>query len=306
MAAASTATANGSSRPELPRPPRQRSARAARERRSEHRGRLGRRAARDDGSARPEGHARAALDREDLCSGRRADRRPGFPGRARHRRVARRRSRRYVLEQARQPAAAHARRHGRDRGTGSLDRRQSTPRLPADEHHVRLDVRDRHQPNHAERDRDQDALRLDGPRAHDPSRSARASGEHHAERRGSLDRSLGERRARRRYGRLRARNPLGRRPPTAQRRIARRRALRVRSREARAQARLRRRGSDVLHRAVQGLGHGVHLGFAVPRHHALQGDRGARGETAAARRLPVHGRAAKAEKSWWMFWKWWE
>ena len=59
----------------------------------------------------------------------------------------------------------------------SIDR-QSAPRLPADEHHVRLDVRDRHQPNHAERDRD--ARCSYGSMGLDRTiylRSARASGE---------------------------------------------------------------------------------------------------------------------------------
>ena len=108
---------------------------------------------------------------QDLRSGRRAGRRAGVPGRARHRRVARRRSRRHVLEQARQ-RSCRSRTRARPRSKDSiLDGRQSAPALRADEHLVRLDVRDGHQSDHAERDRDQDALRLDGHRAHDPSRS---------------------------------------------------------------------------------------------------------------------------------------
>ncbi len=63
-----------------------------------------------------------------------------------------------------------------------------------------------------------------------------------------------------------------------------------------AQARLRRRGSDVLHRAVQGLGYRLHLGLAVPRHDAVQGDRGPRGEARGGRAgCRVHNRHGAGE-----------
>ncbi len=141
-----------------------RQARAARERRPEHRRRLGRRAAGDDGPARPERHARAAQRSRRVPTRRRARGRAGVPRRSRHGDLARPQSRRRVLESTAERAAAHGGRRESDRRIRRLLERQSAPALRADQHPVRLDIRSGHQSDHANTDRDQAPLRLDGYR----------------------------------------------------------------------------------------------------------------------------------------------
>ena len=166
-------------------------------------GRLGDRAARDDGPARSTRHARA------VESGRRIRRR--------------RSSRRSTRDSrcARHPGSTGTcRRHrGRTRTlqfphTGLADR--SRPRCARgsgrrgslcalvrdDEHRCGL-VRRTDQPGHPARGHDTDAVRPSRARTHDLHDHGRAPGRHRTEPHRSLDRPLGRRCARRRHGRIR-------------------------------------------------------------------------------------------------------
>src|SRR5262245_59600092 len=127
--------------------------------------------------------------------------------------------------------------------------REPAALLSAHQHPVRLGVRRRDRPHHAEYECHQDGIwrRSDPVRADEHDR---APGEHQAEPRRTFNWTLGRRYARRRHSRLPAWQP-GRQPPS-QRQAPRRRALHVESHNPRADPRHRRRRSRLLRGQVRG------------------------------------------------------
>ena len=128
---------------------------------------------------------------------------------------------------------------------------QHNPRMRCETTSIifRLDLRRRRQSHHANGGHGHARVRPARLHAHDSPEPDRASGDDRALARRSLDRPLGERRARRRHRRLRARRVVA--AGSAHGSAARRRALFARSRRAHARAQLHGRGSRLLHRHVQ-------------------------------------------------------
>ena len=162
------------------------------------------------GAFLPIGVARAS------AAGQRAGRHAGLPGHARHGRVARRRSDRRLLEPSERAAPDRRGAEGHRRIRRRVHR-QSPAAMRADQHPLRLGVRDRREPHRAERRHDHASLRIDGARADDSSERGRAPARPHARPCRPFHRTMGRRHARRGHDRIRAGHSAGRRPRPSQR-----------------------------------------------------------------------------------------